>query len=92
MNEVNTDAVPNTPKGLDFNAVAQLLHTSLQFLRKIADLRGWTQVVGLIDLVDGFVSDPQLVALLLSVIDLFSKVTKQEVVKMVTDVLESAKK
>lgn len=93
MPDVNVSDVQEvkTVKALDFTTVSKLVHNSLQFAIKIADLRGWTQVSNVLKLIDDFVSNPELLELIMTIADLVKDLTKEDVKNLVNVAKQAVK-
>lgn len=93
MSDVNVADVQEVKvaKALDFATVSKLVHNSLTFAIKVADLRGWTQVSNVLKLVDEFVSNPELLELIMSISELVKDLTKQDVKNLINVAKEAAK-
>ena len=84
MSEVNVADVNNVENSVgvvskvDPVQIQKMVHTGLVFFKLLAARQNWTQIVGWVELVDGFVNDPEILNTILSLFDLFKGVSKED--------------
>lgn len=85
MNEVNVADVQEVKPvvGLDLSAVQRFLTSGLNLARMLAEKRNWTQVVTLLDLIISFVGDPELLKLVLDLVEAIKNLSKDKAVTLV---------